>query len=624
MLESIQHNKQKILICSVSVIAIGMSLYHIYYATLGFTTTLKLRSFHLMFATVLIFLTYPFSKRIDRKDHLPNVLDYICIGLALVVGFYIIINEYELGFRLGSPTSWDIVLGSIAVLLILEISRRTIGWPMVGVTLFFLAYGFWGNYLPGTLSHRGYSFQRIVSHLYCFTDGIFGLPIGVIASFVLLFILFGAILEKSGGGEFYINMAYSMTGKMRGGPAKTAVIASAFMGSISGSAVANVATTGTFTIPMMKKVGYKPHVAGAIESAASSGGYIMPPIMGSAIFLLCQFTGVPYLHIVKISVVPALIYFISIYAFVHFEACDKGIMGLSSEELPDFKKTLFSGGHFILGFLILLYVLIMKYSPAYAAIGGFTSVIAAGMLRKSTRMGVKDILTALEKGARNCIPITAACACAGIIVGIVSLTGVGLKFSSLVMELAAGKLFYAILLAMAAGLILSMSMIITADYIILAILAAPALISLGLDQVTAHLVILWCACYSNLTPPIALAAYTGAGIAGANTIKTALYATRIGKAFYIMPLVLAYTPILSDDMKVVVGVGIMVALSLICLEAALANYFLRKTTTTETICLYVAALLFLWPNLMTYIVGTALLAVIVMMQRDWKNPRPTG
>ncbi len=624
MPESIQRNKQKKLILSVFIIAIGMSLYHIYFATFGFTTTLKLRSFHLMFAMVLIFLTYPFSKKMDRKGHIPNTWDFICIGLALVVGFYIVLNEYELGFRLGSPTSWDIVFGSIAILLILEISRRTVGWPMVAVTLFFLAYGFWGNYLPGSLSHRGYSFQRIVGHLYCFTDGVYGMPLGVIASFVLLFILFGAILERSGGGEFFINIAYSITGRMRGGPAKTAVIASALMGSISGSAVANVATTGTFTIPMMKKIGYKSHVAGAIESAASSGGYIMPPIMGSAIFLLCQFTGVPYIHIVKISVIPALIYFISIYAFVHFEACDKGIMGLSAEELPDFKKTLFNGGHFILGFLVLLYILIMKYSPAYAAIGGFTSVIAAGMLRKSTRMGVKDILTALEKGARNCVPISAACACAGIIVGVVSLTGVGLKFSSLVMDLAAGKLVYAILLAMAAGVIMSMSMIITADYIILAILAAPALINLGLEQVTAHLVILWCACYSNLTPPIALAAYTGAGIAGANTIKTALYATRIGKAFYIMPLVLAYTPILSNDMKVVCGVGVMVALSLICLEAALANYFLRKTNTTETVCLYSIALLFIWPNLVTYIAGTALLAVVIVMQRDWKNPQSVG
>jgi len=599
----------------ISIIAIGMSLFHIYYTTIGFITSLKLYAFHLMFAMVLIFLTFLSFKNKNAKLHQPSMLDIIFAILGVLVGFYIIFEEQNLGFRYGNPNFWDILFGSIAIILTLEATRRTVGLPLVITTLLFLLYAFLGHYLKGPLSHRGYEFERVISQIYLFTDGIYGTPIAVVATIVILFIIFGAFLEKSGGGEFFITLAYSLTGRMRGGPAKTAVIASGLMGTISGSAVANVVTTGTFTIPMMKKIGYRPEAAAAIEAAASSGGYIMPPVMGAAVFILCEFTGVPYIDIVKISIAPALIYYISVYAFVHFEACKYNILGVDRKELPNFGRTIINGSHFALSFLFLVWVLVAQYSPALAAIAGFSSVALASMIRKSTRMRFKDIMGALELGARNCLVVSAACACAGIIMAIINLTGLGLAFSSMLLSLASGKLLIAVLLTLLAGTLLSMSLTVTADYLILAILAAPALVSLGLDIVTAHFVVLWSSVLSNVTPPVALASYAAAGIAKSDPMKTALLGARVGKAFFAMPLIFVYYPILSGDVVQVILIGAMISLSFICFTASFVGYFITLSGLFDRIMLSVVGILLLWPNNLLSLIGGFLLLFVIIKQR---------
>jgi TRAP transporter 4TM/12TM fusion protein len=609
-------NKKRLYAVMISLIAVCMSLFHIYYNTLGFITNLKLCAFHLMFAMVLIFLTFPSSrkKRADGGLKRPNVLDIILALLAIAVGLYIIFEENSLVFRYGNPNSWDVLFGSVAVILTLEITRRTIGLPLVITATMFLGYAFFGQYIKGPLSHRGYGIERVISSLYLFTDGIYGTPLAVVATVVIFFIIFGAFLEKSGGGEFFITLAYSLTGRMKGGPAKTAVIASGLMGTISGSAVANVVTTGTFTIPMMKKIGYKAAVAGAIEAAASSGGYIMPPVMGAAAFILCEFTGRAYIDIVKVAIAPALIYYIAVYAFVHFEAAKHNILGVERKELPDFWKTLLSGSHFLLAFLVLLYLLVKQYSPALAAIAGFSSVAAASMLRRGTRMSIRDILGALELGARNCVTVSAACACAGIIIAVINLTGLGLTFSSLLLSIASGQLFIGVCLTLLAGTLLSMSLTVTADYIILAILAAPALVSLGLDLLTAHFIALWCAVLSNVTPPLALAAYAASGIAKSDPMRTALYAARVAKVFFAMPFVLAFYPIITGNPMEIIYTTTVISISFICFTASFVGYFIKICSQFERVTLSAAGGLFLWPGLIFDLVAGLLVISIIIKQ----------
>lgn len=601
----------------ISVIAISMSLFHIYYSTFGFLTTLKLRSFHLMFAMVLIFLTYPsYKNNGQEKEYFSSKFDCLLAILSVIVGLYIIFEEKELGFRMGQANTWDIIVGVILVILTLEITRRAVGLPLVITAVVFLTYAFFGNYLPSFFAHRGYSLGRVISHLCLFTDGIYGIPIGVCARFILMFILFGAVLEKTGGGDFFMRLANAIAGKGKGGPAKVAVVASGFMGSISGSAVANVVATGTFTIPMMKKVGYKPSIAGAIEAAASSGGYIMPPVMGAAAFIISEFTGYAYINIAKISFIPAIIYYSSIYAFVHFNACKEGIHGLNSENIPPLKKTLKEGGYFLVGIFVLLFMLIKQYSPAFSVIIACSLILLLSFIRQAVKkMTFKDVIEALELGARNTLMVSAACACAGIIIGIITLTGVGLAFSSSVLVFTYGKLILGIILTMLAGVFLSMSLVVVADYIVLAILFAPALVNLGLDLLTAHLICLWCASFSNVTPPVALASYAAAGIAKSNPMKTALYGVRIAKGFYIMPFLFAYTSLLSENIWTTIYTGFMISIGLICLEAALSGHFLKRLNSFEKFCLLAVSILTIYPKRISNFFGITLLIYIFIKQR---------
>jgi TRAP transporter 4TM/12TM fusion protein len=474
----------------ITATAIGLSLFQLYTAGISPLAAIFQRSVHLVLILVLAFALYPPLRGASRhRFDLYMALDWLLILASLSMGAYIWLEFDAIIDRQGDWTRMDMIMGIVAVVLVMEATRRVIGLFMSLIAVVFLLFAYFGPYMPQLFAHKGYSIERIATTLYLTTEGIWGLPIGVAATFVFVFVLFGAFLEKTGGGDFFIDMAYSLTGRMTGGPAKTAVLASGFMGSVSGSAVANVVTTGSFTIPMMKKVGYRPHVAGAVEAAASTGGQLMPPIMGAGAFLMAEFTNTSYLYIIKIAIVPALLYYMSVLFFVHFEAKKEGFAPALKEDLPKIIPTLKGGIHFLLPVAILIYVLFNNYSPMMAGFVAVVSTVLAAMIRSATRLGLRDILGALESGAKKAVMVSVACGCAGIIVGCVSLTGLGLVFSSMVVSLSGGSPLLAILLIGAASLILGMGLPVTASYIVLVILAGPALMELGLPLLVAHMVV---------------------------------------------------------------------------------------------------------------------------------------
>jgi TRAP transporter 4TM/12TM fusion protein len=474
---------------------------------------------------------------------------------------------------------------------------------------------------------------------------VFGLPIGVAATFVYVFVLFGAFLETTGGGNFFIELAHALTGRFSGGPAKTSVVASGFMGSVSGSAVGNVVATGSFTIPMMKKVGYRPHVAGAIEAAASTGGQLMPPIMGAGAFLMAEFTNTSYLTIIKVALAPAILYYVTVLCFVHIEAQKQGLRGQPKESLPQAFSVIRNGLHFIIPVLILIYVLVNNYSPMMAGFVAVVSTLATSLAaesgrwllnRRSDRQATpgpitfagqqgRQVLDALERGARNAIMVSVACAAAGIIVGMVTLTGMGLKFSSLVLELSFGIKALAILLIGAASLVLGMGLPVTASYIVLATLAGPALLDMGVPLLVSHMIVFWYSQDANVTPPVSLASFAGAGVAGANPMQTAFTSWKLAKGLYIIPLVMAYRPLLGVGEHYALAhwqvlITMMTTLlGLVAFAAAIERYLFRPATIWETALFALAAAGLLWPEMWMDIAGFAILVAAVVLQKSYKG-----
>ncbi|MBN2332460.1 MAG: TRAP transporter permease [Deltaproteobacteria bacterium] len=601
----------------ITATAVGLSLFQLYTAGIAPLAAIYQRSVHLTLIMVLVFALYPPIKAASQnRVDLFMVLDWLLILLTLTIGAYIWIEFNSIVERQGDWTTTDVVMGTIALLLLLEATRRVIGFFMAAIAIIFLLFTYFGPWMPEMLAHKGYSIERIVTTLYLTTEGIWGLPTGVAATFVFVFILFGSFLELTGGGDFFIDLAYSLTGRLAGGPAKTAILASGFMGSVSGSAVANVVTTGSFTIPMMKKVGYKPHIAGAIEAAASTGGQIMPPIMGAGAFLMAEFTNTSYLYIVKIAIVPAILYYLSVFFFVHFEAKKEGFKPMAKADLPAFWPTMKNGLHFLLPVIILIYVLFNNYSPMMAGFVAVVSTLATSMLRRATRLNFKEIIAGLETGARNAMMVSVACGCAGIIVGCVSLTGLGLKFSSLVVSLSAGSPLLAIILIGLASLVLGMGLPVTASYIVLVILAGPALMDLGLPIIVAHMIVFWYSQDANVTPPVSLASFAGAGIAGASPLKTGFASWKIAKGLYVIPIVMAYRPLLGNGppMEVILTM-LFTTLGLVAFTSFLERFLIKRLNIIETILMGSAALGLLWPHYGISAGGALLLAGLA--GRQW-------
>lgn len=613
----------------ITIVAILMSAFHLFTAWHGTLLAMKQRSLHLIFAFTLGFALYPGFKK-SSKDKI-DIMDWVLMILSIGVWGYIFFNVEAIALKGGQMSTTDMVLGVLAVLLTLEVTRRVVGPELPIVTIVFLLFAYFGRHLPGVFAHRGFNVTRIVSHMYMTTEGIMGTPLGVSSTFVFMFILFGSFLDKTGVGEFFIDFAYALTGSTRSGPAMTSVLSSGLMGSISGSSVANTVTTGAFTIPLMKSVGYKPHYAGAVEATASTGGQIMPPVMGAAAFIMADFTGFPYISIVKAAIIPAVLYYIAVGTMVHLEACKLGLKGMPRESLPKVSNILRKQGYLTLPLIAIIFMLVKQYPPTMAALTGIiigvVVAFAASLIKKDNSFTPKDILGAMEAGAKGAVGVACACACAGMIVGVVTLTGFGLKIAEVIVLIAKGKLIPTLLLTMVSSIILGMGLPTTAKYIVLATMAVPAITKLGVNLMSAHLFILYFGVVADVTPPVALAAYAGAGIAGANSMKTGFQAFKLAIGAFIIPYIFVINPhlIMVDSvvgttvnwLPITAAIPTIVTalIGTICLAGTVESYLFGNLKIWQRVILLGAAFALLDPKLLTDAIGLGALAVIFVTQK---------
>jgi TRAP transporter 4TM/12TM fusion protein len=521
--------------------AVFFSLWYLYTSGFGLVSTESNRGLYLMLTSVLVFLLYPALPTSPKTR--PSLFDAIWVAAAVVsVGYWIDqYTDYAIN-RVSDPNQWDFIMGVIGIAVMLETSRRVLGITVVIIALAFLAQLYFGKYLPGKLAHSGLDLTRIVEFTFSTQEAMFGVVAATFATFVFPFMIFGAFLEASGAGQFFMDLGTSLAGKWRGGPAKIAVITSALFGSISGSSVANVVSTGTFTIPLMKRLGFKPHHAGAIEAISSTGGQFMPPIMGAGVFILATLTETEYLKIALMNVIPAFLYFFFLLFMVDLEALKSGLKGLDEKEIPHVSAVLLRGWHYLIPLIVVLGLLFMGYSPDFGAFWGTVSAFALSFRRKEKWMGPRRIVDALITGAHNNTSAGSAIGTLGIIIGGIVLSGLGLKFSAVLIEFAGGNLFLTVALVTLISIIIGMGSSTTGSYIILAVVAAPALIELGVPEIAAHLVVFYAACLSNITPPVCVSAYAAAAIAGADPMRTGFAALKFGVTLALIPFSFVYAP----------------------------------------------------------------------------------
>ena len=600
----------------ISIICICFSLFQIYTGIFGARDAMIQRCIHLSFGICLVFLLCP-TKKSWIKNGRFNPLDVVLAILAMIPPIYILVNYQALILRAGTVTPTDAFIGALGMIMVLEAARRIVGLPIVIVVLCFLAYGFLGPYMPGPLAHRGLTINQMVGHIFFTTEGVFGIPLGVSSTFIFLFILFGAYLEKTGLGKFFIDIANAIAGWASGGPAKVAVISSALQGTISGSSVANVVGSGSFTIPMMKKLGYHKNFAGAVEAAASTGGQLMPPIMGAAAFLMAEFVGVPYMEVVKAAVVPAILYFLGVFLGVHFEAKKNNLKGTPRSQLPPWGEIMKEEGHLAIPLIAIIGLLASGYTPMKAALAGIFISIITAMLRKNTRMSIPDIVDGLIKGARGALGVIIACASAGMIIGIVTKTGVGLKLASALVTVAAGNFMLLLICTMLTSLILGMGVPTTANYVITSTIAAPALIQLGVPILAAHMFVFYFGIIADITPPVALAAYAGSAISGGDPLKTGVNASKLGIAAFIIPYVFVLSPSILGIGATFFSVTFTTITALIGMtgiSGAMIGQFYSKANPLERIILLAGGLCLIDPHTLTDIIGIAILAGVFALQ----------
>jgi TRAP transporter 4TM/12TM fusion protein len=594
-----------------TVIAVAMSLFHLWVAFVGPPNAYVMRGSHLAFALVIGFLVLP-----GRDGHAEKVslFDFLLVLAAAAASLYPSLNlSYIEGrmYYVDDPRIADYVFGIGLIVLIIEATRRATGWALPITALVFIAYG---------LTAGGQSVAVMLDQLYLTTEGIFGIPLYVSATYVMLFILFGSFVEKSGAGQLFMDFALALAGHTSGGPAKVAVITSSLFGTVSGSAVANVMTTGTFTIPLMKRTGYRPAFAGAVEAVASTGGQLMPPIMGAAAFVMAEFLGVSYLTVAGFALLPAVLYYVAVFMAVHFEARRIGLKGLPRADLPRLTQVLAERGHLFLPLVVIIAILLTGRSAAFAALCGIGSVIPTTWLRATTRgtFTLRAIVESLEAGARNTIVVAMACACAGIVIGTITLTGLGLSFTGVVLALSQNSLILALLLTMLAGILLGMGLPTTPAYIVQVALLVPALVKLGVKVEAAHLFVLYFAVLSAITPPVAMAVYAANGISRGTLMDTSWAAVKLGLTGYIIPFMFVFAPslLLIGDWTTVSLAVVTATLGVICLAGGLHEaFFLGPARPWERVMLIVAALVLIKPGWASDVVGLVLLALTLLSQR---------
>ena len=604
---------------------VAFTLFHIIVLNMFPMDPWLYRSAHVSFGCALGLMMYKAGQKAEKG---VPIVDWIAIIASIACFVYIYINLDFLLFRAGAaPEPGDVVIGVIGVLLILEVTRRSAGLALPIIALVFLVYCVVGPWMPGVLYHRGISLDLLFSFVYSM-EGVFGPTTAVSSTYIILFITFAAFLQVSKVGDYFINFAFAIAGKARGGPAKVAVISSAMMGMINGTSAGNVAATGTFTIPLMKKVGYPPRSAGAIEAAASTGGQLMPPVMGAGIFIMAEITGIPYLELMVAATLPAALYFLAVYFMVDNESKRLNMRGLSSDELPSLVAML-KKAYLFAPLLILVGGLVMGYSVIRSGTLALVSTFVVSWLNFDTRMGPRRLLDALHLGAKGTIQLIAVCACAGLIVGVIGLTGIGGRFSNMILGIAGQSQFLALVFAMLIAIILGMGMPTTAAYAVAASVVAPGLIKLGIEPLVAHMFVFYYAVISAITPPVALAAYAGAAIAGSDPMKTSVTSFMYGMAAFLVPFMFYYSPALlmqSDSVWQIIHYATTAILGVYLLAAALQSWFFGLAKGWIRLVLLSASLLLIAGGLFTDVagVGLALIALVIQWWRKNKNPADTA
>ena len=597
------------------LIGIAMSFFHIWVLTIRAIDPWYFRTMHVVFAGVLLFALVPGWKT-KRTDRVP-IVDIIFMLFLVAPAAYIFINFDEWIYRVGVvPETWDFVFSLMFVIAVWEMARRASGWPLAILAALFVLYGHFGNYMPGLFYHRGYSWDRMITYLFSL-DGILGLPVLASAHYIFLFVLFGAFVDSSGAGRFFVDFARCVAGRARGGPAKVSIVSSALIGTASGSSVANVVVDGVLNIPLMKASGFRGSIAGAIEAMNSTGGQIVPPVMGAGAFLMAEILGVPYSKVALAAVIPAFFYYGAAYFMIDFYSASIGLKGLKKEELPIFHKIMMEKGYLLIPIIVLLICLmVLMYSPYLSAMAGIVSLIVVSWVQSATRLGPKKILDILSKGARGSMEIAATCAAAGIIVGILTQTGLGTKFAMIIFNYSGGNLIIAMILTMLIAMVLGMGMPTTAAYAICASVLAPALVQMNVPELAAHLFIFYFACLSALTPPVALASFAAAAIANAKTWEVGWQGMRFAIAGFLIPYMFVLGPamVLEGTPFEIVMVVITGTIGVIALAGSVQNWLLTRCLVWERVALFIAAITLIKPGWITDLIGAAIMALIIVLQ----------
>lgn len=566
-------------------------------------------------AATLIFLKYPATRRGSGKRR-PSYVDMALAALAVAAFGYFVTDFQSMVMRAGIPTSWDVYFGVAAILISLEVTRRTVGWSLTGLGLIAIAYVFTGRSMPGLFQHGGYSFNRLLANQFMAFEGLFGVIADVFATFVLLFIVFGTMMRVSGAAQFFVDLPYAIAGRVRGGPAKAAILVSALMGSISGSAVANVMTTGVFTIPVMRRTGYSREFAGGVETAASTGGQMLPPIMGAGIFIMAELTSTSYATIVRVSIIPAILYFLAVYFFVDFEALKQGLKGLDKRDLDDPWQVFKDGWFSFVPIGVVFTLIILNYSAAFAAFYGILSSVIAGFIPyRGKRARLRDYVEGIARAGETSLAIGGVAGTIGIVIGVLNLTGLGLKFTDIIINASGGNLLFALVLVTFASWVLGAGLTATSSYVIVAILAGPALQELGLTILVAHLIIFWVSQDANVTPPIAVAAFAAASIAKGRPIRTAVEAWKMARGLYIVPLLMAYSPLITGTLGEKLIVACTGAVGIYALSAGMSGYLRRRVNLLERTFLLAAGILMIWPDVLAFPFGLVMLVALWSLQR---------
>lgn len=596
----------------VAVLSVMMAIFHFWLAGFSPITGSKARIIHLAFALCLTFLVYPISKKWNKL----TLYDVLLAIAGATVNIYLFLNVDRIALNAGTLTTLDLIMGGITIVLVILGARRALGPALSIISIIALLYAYFGPYLPEFMMHRGYSISRLINHLYISLEGIYGTPLGTTSSYVFLFVMFGVFLSETGLSEFLTNAAMCVAGTKPGGPAKMAIVSSGFFGMISGSAPANVVTTGAFTIPLMKEMGYKAHFAGAVEAVASTGGQIMPPVMGTAAFIMAEILGISYRSIIFMAIIPAILYYVALWFFVDLEARKCGLTGLKKEQLPKLRESFKTNAIMLLPVILMLVLILRSYTAYFAAFWSTVLLIVLSMFNKKTRLNPKKLLNAILKGVKQTISVSMATAVVGIIIGIVNITGLGLQLANLIITISGGHLLITMILTMLACFILGMGLPTSAAYIVAAAVAPTAMVKMGVPVEAAHMFIFYYACLSSITPPVALASFAASGLCGAPTGKVGWMAVRLGIIGFVVPYMFVYSPelLMQGEALRVILAFITACVGAFCTAAALQGYFRTNASWYVRIMMGVAALLMIDSGLVTDSIGIALIAVSFAIQ----------